>query len=224
MLGLGNGNPLQYSCLENPMDGGAWWAGVHGVPKSRTRLSDFTFTFHFHALAGNPLQCSCLENPRDRGAWWAAVYGVAQGWTWLEWLSSSRSRVLVAVCGLSLAVAGMGSALLPCASISLWRHLLRSTNSGVWVQQLWCKGLAAPQHVASSWTRDRTHISRTGGPILYYWTTRPVSVVNNFLFTKKQWPKFVGFRFRLQITFKKPPLTGFWYGIKVILTIVWKGY
>ena len=46
----GNGNPLQYSCLENPMDGGAWWAAVHGVARSRTRLSDFTFTFHFHAL------------------------------------------------------------------------------------------------------------------------------------------------------------------------------
>ena len=46
----GNGTPLQYSCLENPMDGGAWWAAVHGVAKSRTRLSVFTFTFHFHAL------------------------------------------------------------------------------------------------------------------------------------------------------------------------------
>ena len=43
--GEGNGNPLQYSCLEKPMDGGAWWATVHGVAKSRTRLSDFTFTF-----------------------------------------------------------------------------------------------------------------------------------------------------------------------------------
>ena len=42
--------PLQYSCLENPMDGGAWQAAVHGVAKSRTRLSDFTLTFHFHAL------------------------------------------------------------------------------------------------------------------------------------------------------------------------------
>ena len=50
MLGEGNGTPLQYSCLENPMDGGAWWATVHGVAKSRTRLSDFTFTFHFRAL------------------------------------------------------------------------------------------------------------------------------------------------------------------------------
>ena len=48
--GEGNGNPLQYSCLENPMDRGAWWAAVHGVVKSRTRLSDFTFNFYFHAL------------------------------------------------------------------------------------------------------------------------------------------------------------------------------
>ena len=54
----GNGTPLQYSCLENPMDGGAWWATAHGVARSRTwlynfqvdNLSNFTFTFHFHAL------------------------------------------------------------------------------------------------------------------------------------------------------------------------------
>ena len=49
-LGEGNGTPLQYSCLENPMDGGAWWTAVHGVTKSRTQLSDFIFTFYFHAL------------------------------------------------------------------------------------------------------------------------------------------------------------------------------
>ena len=46
----GNGTPLQYSCLENPMEGGAWQAAVHGVAKSQTQLSDFPFTFHFHAL------------------------------------------------------------------------------------------------------------------------------------------------------------------------------
>ena len=50
MSGEGNGNPLQYSCLENPMDEGARWAAVHEVAESRTLLSDFTFTFHFHAL------------------------------------------------------------------------------------------------------------------------------------------------------------------------------
>ena len=48
--GKGNGTPLQYSCLENPMDGGAGKAGVHGVAEGLTRLSDFTFTFHFYAL------------------------------------------------------------------------------------------------------------------------------------------------------------------------------
>ena len=49
-LGEGDGAPLLYSCLENHMDGGAWWAEVHGVAESQTRLSNFTFTFHFHAL------------------------------------------------------------------------------------------------------------------------------------------------------------------------------
>ena len=49
-IGEGNGNPLQCSCLENPRDGGAWWAAIRGVSQSRTQLSDFTFTFHFHAL------------------------------------------------------------------------------------------------------------------------------------------------------------------------------
>ena len=90
-LGEGNGNPLQYSCLENPMDGGAWWAADHGVTTER---------LHFHLSLprigegnGNPLQCSCLENPRDGGTWWAAIYGVAQSRTRLKRLSSSSSIV-----------------------------------------------------------------------------------------------------------------------------------
>ena len=49
-MGEGDGTPLQYSSRENPMDRGAWWAAVHGVAEGRTRLSNFTFTFHFHAL------------------------------------------------------------------------------------------------------------------------------------------------------------------------------
>ena len=92
-LSLSNisGTSLQYSCLENPMDGGAWWAAVRGVAKSQTRLNDFTFPFHFPALEKEMAthQCSCLENPRDGRAWWAAVYGVAQSRTRLKRLSSS---------------------------------------------------------------------------------------------------------------------------------------
>ena len=74
------------------MDGGAWWAAVHGVAKSWTWLSNFTFTFSLSCIGegnGNPLQCSCLENPRGRIAWWADVYGITQSQTRLKWLSSS---------------------------------------------------------------------------------------------------------------------------------------
>ena len=81
---------------KNLMGGGAWWAAVQGAVMSRTRLSDFTFTFHFSLSCigegnGNPLQCSCLENPRDGRAWWAAVYEVTQSRTQLKRLSSSSN-------------------------------------------------------------------------------------------------------------------------------------
>ena len=87
------------------MDGGAWWAAIHRVAKSQTRLH-----FHFSLSRigegnGNPLQCSCLENSRVGGAWWAAVYGVAQSRTRLKRLSSSSSSstsIYKEVRGLSL--------------------------------------------------------------------------------------------------------------------------
>ena len=93
--GEGDGTPLQHSCLENPMDRGAWWAAVHGVTKSRTPLSDFTFTFHFHALKKEMAIHSSVLAWRipGTGAWWAAIYGVAQSWTQLNRLSSSSSSL-----------------------------------------------------------------------------------------------------------------------------------
>ena len=97
----GNGTPLQYSCLENPMDGGAWWAAVHRVTKSQAQLSDFTFTFSLPCIGegnDNPLQCSCLENPRGRRARWADVYGVMQSWTQLKWLNSNSNRLWMLKC------------------------------------------------------------------------------------------------------------------------------
>ena len=111
-IGEGNGTPLQYSCLENPMDGGAWWAAVHGVVKSWTRLSDFTFTFHFHALekemtthsivlawripgTGEPGGLLSMGSHRVGHDWsdlaaaaaTLTVHGVTKSQTWLKWLS-----------------------------------------------------------------------------------------------------------------------------------------
>ena len=93
--GEGNGTPLQCSCLENPMDGGAWRAAVHGVAEGRAWLSGFPFTFHFHALEKEMATHSRVLAWRisGTGAWWAAVYGVAQSRTRLKWLSSSSSSV-----------------------------------------------------------------------------------------------------------------------------------
>ena len=104
------GTPLQYSCLENPMDGGAWQVVVHGVSKSWTHER---LHFHFSVSCigegnGNPLQCSCLENPRDGGAQCAAIYGVAQSRTRLKRLSSSSSRVCIPRGSESLGLCGYG--------------------------------------------------------------------------------------------------------------------
>ena len=93
-FGEGNGNPLQYSCLENPVDRGAWWAAVHGVTQSWTWLKRLNMHACIGEGNGNPLQYSCLENARDRGAWWAAISEVTQNWTWLKRLSSSSSHTI----------------------------------------------------------------------------------------------------------------------------------
>ena len=89
--GEGNGNPLQYSCLENSMNGEAWRATVHGVAKSWTQLSDFPFfSFSFteisdgEEMATHSSILSCLGNPMDRGAWRAIVHGVAKSQTGLS--------------------------------------------------------------------------------------------------------------------------------------------
>ena len=88
-------HPLQSSCLENPMDGGAWWATIHGVATSLTRWSGFTFFLSivpFGEGNGNPFQCSCLENPMDGGAWWATVYGVAESRTLTKQLTHTHTH------------------------------------------------------------------------------------------------------------------------------------
>ena len=111
LVGEGNGNPLQYSCLENPVDRGDLWAAVHGVTQSRTRLKRLSMHACIGKGNGNPLQC-----PRDKGAWWAAVYGAAQSWTWLKRLSSSSSRLLWWAMGWAMVSYGM-------VSYELWHEL-----------------------------------------------------------------------------------------------------
>ena len=86
-IGEGNGNPLQCSCLENPRDGGAWWAAIYGVTQSGKRLKRHSSSSSSQISGesnGNPLQYSCLKNPMDGGAWWAAVHGVAKSRTRLS--------------------------------------------------------------------------------------------------------------------------------------------
>ena len=97
--GEGNGTPLQFSCLENPRDGGAWWAAISGVAQSRTRLTQLSssssvskegcFGMRMPSILegegnGTLLQYSCPENPMDGGARWAAVHGVAKSQTRLS--------------------------------------------------------------------------------------------------------------------------------------------
>ena len=107
-IGEGNGNPLQCSCLENPRDGGVWWAAVYGVAQSWTRLKRLSNSSNIPSRAShivqlvknlptiqetlvwflggedssNPLQYSCLENYMDRGTWWATVQGLAKSQIW----------------------------------------------------------------------------------------------------------------------------------------------
>ena len=92
----GNGNPLQYSCLENPVDRGAWWAVVHKVTQSRTRLKRLSMHACIGEGNGNPLQYSCLENPRDRGAWWTAIYVRWSHIVGHDWSDLATAAVLTA--------------------------------------------------------------------------------------------------------------------------------
>ena len=148
MCGLHNGTPLQYSCLENPMDGGAWKVAVHGVSKSQTRLSNFTFTFHFHALEKEMAThlCSCLENLRDGGAWWAAVCGVTQSQTRLKWLSIAYLKSEVSIRMIFSGWSGRcGYFWRACTKyIPIWAHIqnwLEGMALQVWIFKDWTTGL-----------------------------------------------------------------------------------
>ena len=130
MIGEGNSNPLQYSCLENPRDGGASWAAIYGVAQSWTRLMRLSSTRVKNLSSaqetqdlgsipdprrspgegnGNPLQYSCLENLMDRGALWARVQRVTKSHTWLsDWAHThTHTHTVPGLCILSIWGSGL---------------------------------------------------------------------------------------------------------------------
>ena len=156
--GEGNGNPLQYSCLENPMEGGAWWAAVHGVTKSQIRLSDFTFTFHFHALEKEMSPHSSTlawRIPWREEPGGLAVHGVARSQTWLRDFTFTFMLSLRCAAGFSLVTASRvysscSSRASICGGFSCWAWALGHSSfssCGTWAQQL---QLRAVEHRLSS--------------------------------------------------------------------------
>ena len=101
--GEGNGTPLHYSCLENPMDGGAWWAAVHGVARSLTQLSNFTFTFHFHALEKEMVIHSSVLAWRIPGTGepggLLSIGSHRVGHDWRDLAAAAATQPLFALCG-----------------------------------------------------------------------------------------------------------------------------
>ena len=113
-------HPLQHSCLENPRDGGAWWAAVHAVAKSWARLSDFTFPFQFHALEKEMATHSSVPAWRIPGTGEpGAVYGVAQSRTRRKRLSSSSARIVLCLFAAVIADSGPRACLPPIISVLL---------------------------------------------------------------------------------------------------------
>ena len=131
LIGEGDGTPPQYSCLENPVDGGAWWAAVHGVTKSQTRLSDFTFTFHFHALEREMATHSSVLAWRIPGTGepggLPSMGSHRVGHDWSDLAAAERQPVITVFCWFCL----WGGSFLgfppgPCAVVSLHFNLLAS--------------------------------------------------------------------------------------------------
>ena len=151
--GEGNGTPLQYSCLENPMDGGAWWAAVHGVTKSQTRLSDFPFTFHFHSLE------TAMATHSSVLAWRIPGMGEPGG------LRSTRShRVRHDWSDLAAAAA------VPQSCTTLGDRMDCSLPGSLWIlQRRILEWVAIPFSRESSRPRDQTQVSWIAGRFFTIW-------------------------------------------------------
>ena len=171
-------HPLQYSCLENPMNGGAWWAAVHGVAKSGTWLSDFTFTFHFHALEKEMATHSGVLAWRIPGTGEPggppAVYGVTQSQTWLKWLSMSSSSmemyILVKSKSISPSVVSNSFHSMDCSLQVSSAHGIPQASIMEWV--------AIPFSRGSSQPRDKIQVSCIAGRFLTIWATREAQSIS----------------------------------------------
>ena len=139
----GDGNPLQHSCLESPMDGGAWKAAVHGVAKSRTRLSDFTFTFHFHALE------KAMATHSSVLAWRIPGTGVPDG---LPSMGSHRVRHNWSdLAAAAAATLHLGSGCWPCRIA----FLRKAFSDDLSLQAVFLKHLLCSKHSARSYEYRR---------------------------------------------------------------------
>ena len=119
-LGEGNGNPLQYSCLENPMDGGAWWATVHRVAKSQTRLSDFTLTFHFLGVGDGQGSLMCCS------PWGCKEWDTTE---WLNWTETLQNFIFIVKIVSSIEYAQILTCFISHHSlIFLWNHFPSSSR------------------------------------------------------------------------------------------------
>ena len=133
--GEGSGTPLQYSYLENPRDGGAWWAAVHGVSKSQTRLSGFTFTFHFHALEKEMATHSSVL------AWRIPGTGEHDGLPSMGWYRVGHNWSDLAAAAAAAAEFQERSCLKLLKNLSKWEVLESTVYECQWLKELVSGGL-----------------------------------------------------------------------------------
>ena len=160
--GEGDGTPLQYSCLENPMDRGTWWAAVHGVSKSWTWLSDFTFTFHFHALEkemathSSTLVCRIPGMGEPGGLMSMGSHRVRHDWSDLAAASASVLQMDIqgwfplGLTGL-ISVQSKGFSTVFC-STTLQKHQFFGTQPSLWSNSHICNMTTGKSTALAIWT------------------------------------------------------------------------
>ena len=160
-FGEGNGTPLQYSCLENPMDGEAWWATVHGVAKSRIWLSNFTFTFHFHALEKEMATHSSVLAWRIPGTWepggLPSMGSHRVGHDWSDLAAAAAAECLLQFLSLSLSLFSVFLSTI---------HLSKTIKTG------WHPFVLSQSELSKQWEQKKEILSLSGlgGMVNDFWS------------------------------------------------------